>query len=100
MAEIEQLFFDYKEIVTALIIKEGIHEGIWAIYVEFGLVAANMGFAEEGKTNPTLHEPPTNLLPTAMVPIKRIGLVRATAISEISVDAAVVNPKPRTAKKK
>jgi len=93
MAEVEKLVFDYKEIVTALLQKENIHEGIWALYMEFGIAAANMAFGvgepPEGKTPA---EAPTEVTPTAIIPIQKIGIVRANHISNISVDAAIVNP--------
>ena len=57
MAEVNQYVFDFKEIVEALLKKQGIHEGIWGIYVEFGLGASNVGPTDE------------QLLPTAFVPI-------------------------------
>ena len=95
MAEPEQFLFDYKEIVTALIKEQGLKEGIWALYVEFGITAANMGFADPGMTDVELHDPPTNVLPTAIIPIKKMGLVRSTHLSSISVDASTVRSKPK-----
>ena len=94
MAEVEKLVFDYKEIVTALLQKENIHEGIWALYMEFGIAAANMAFGNkdtpDDKAPPA--GPPTDITPTAIIPIQRIGIVRTDHLSSISVDAAVVNP--------
>jgi hypothetical protein len=95
MAEIENIFFDFKEIVTLLVKQQGIHTGIWALHVEFGLAAANMAI-EIGEKPPTPStEPPTNVLPTAIIPIRRLGIARAAHLSDLSVDAAVVNPKPK-----
>ena len=42
MAEVKTYLFDYKEVAEALIKKLGIHEGLWGIYLEFGLVATNI----------------------------------------------------------
>ena len=45
MAEATQLVFSYKEVVTALIKAQGLHEGIWGLYVKFGKVdKAGLGF--------------------------------------------------------
>ncbi len=92
----EPIIFDYKEIVTALIKQQGLNEGIWALYVEFGLVAANFAFADEGQVEVDQNAPPTNILPTALIPIKKVGLIRSNLVSNISVDAAKVNPKPKS----
>ncbi len=91
MAEIGQYIFDYNEIVEALIKKQGIHEGIWALYIEFGIAAANLGAAQVGDD---ASKPPTHVTPTALIPIQKIGIVKTDQLSNISVDAAVVNPRP------
>ena len=82
MAEVNQYVFDFKEVVEALLRKQGIHEGIWGIYIEFGLNAGNVnvGLTDE------------QLLPTAIVPIKRIGIQRFEKETSLSVDASKVNP--------
>ncbi len=91
--------FDYKEVVTALLKQQGIHSGIWALYVEFGLAAVNMPLkAEDGQTVGPVG-PDENfrdyLKPLAMVPIQRIGLIPAQELTAISVDAKQVNPKSK-----
>jgi hypothetical protein len=80
MAEINQYVFSFKEIVEALIRKQGIHEGIWGIYVEFGLSAINAGPS------------PDQILPTALIPVQKIGIQRLPNESNIALDAAKVNP--------
>ncbi len=87
MAEPGQITFTYKEIVEALLKKQRIHEGIWGIYIKFGIRAANMGMSK------------TDVLPTAMVPVLDIGLQRFDEESNIAVDAAKVNPEPQMAQK-
>jgi len=90
MAEIEERHhFSYHEVVEALIKKQGLHEGLWAIYIEFGIGAANF------KTDETS----TDLVPTAIVPVKRVGLVRGTEDNNLTVDASVVNPRSKASKK-
>jgi hypothetical protein len=94
MAEQSQITFSHKEVVEALIRKHDIHEGIWAIFMKFGLNGADVG--------PT----PNDVTPTAMVGVLEIGLQRADIENNISVDAARVNPrnigssKPRRAIRK
>jgi hypothetical protein len=96
MAEVERYLFPYTEIVTALLKKEGVHSGIWMLYLEFGLAAANAPVrAEESEAMMTEVEALQNLMPTAILPVKKIGIQRTDRLSNLSVDAAIVNPKPR-----
>jgi len=81
MANIDKVTFSYKEIATALVKQQEIHEGIWMIAVEFGINAVNAGPDDE------------NLNPTAILPILKIGLTRTDKLSNLAVDAAEVNPK-------
>lgn len=81
MAETSQLIFSFKEIVTALIKSQDIHDGIWGIFVNFGLGASNVGPSDN------------ELKPTAMIPIIAMGLQRFEKENNLSVDAAKVNPR-------
>lgn len=93
MAETPLYTFSYKEIVEALIKQQSIHEGIWSLYIEFGIAAANFATQLGDVDN---RQPPTdNLVPTAFVPVQKIGLIRAKEITNLSVDASVVNPAPK-----
>lgn len=80
MPEFTNLVFSHKEIVTALIKSQNIHEGIWGLYVEFGISAANVGPNQE------------DIQPAAIVPILKIGIQQFKSLTNISVDAAEVNP--------
>lgn len=80
MAEVNQYVFEFKEVVEALLRKQGIHEGIWGIFVEFGLTAANAGQTDE------------QLLPTAFIPIKKIGIQRLEKETNLAVDATKLPP--------
>jgi hypothetical protein len=84
MPEIGNIIFSYKEVVIALLKAHGIHEGKWALFVRFGLNAANIG------------ESDTDLRPTAVIPLLELGLQKAEKDTNISVDAAVANPKQQT----
>lgn len=81
MAEATQIVFTHKEVVEALLKKQGIHEGIWGIYIKFGIRGPNIGPS------------PNNILPAAIVPILEVGLQRFEEENNIAVDAAKVNPR-------
>jgi hypothetical protein len=83
MADVKQLTFSYKEIAEALVRHQGLHEGIWGVYVEFGIAGGNIAPA-----------PGADLLPAAIVPVVKFGLQRFPELNSLSVDAAIVNPAP------
>jgi hypothetical protein len=83
MAETAQIVFSHKEVVEALIKKQGIHEGRWMLLMQFGIQGMNVG---QGSTQ--------NLVPAALVPVVAIGLQKTDQITNLSVDAAEVNPAP------
>ena len=83
MAELTQLFFSHKEVVTALIKQQNIHEGIWALAVNFGCGAANVGQTADGM----------DANPAAIIPVLGIGLQRVHVENNMSIDAAKVNAK-------
>lgn len=85
MAAPRQIEFSYQELAELMVKQQGIHEGLWGIFVEFGIGAANV--------SPTASGP---AVPTAIVPIQRMGIIKADEeIPGITVDAAVVNPEPK-----
>jgi hypothetical protein len=91
MAEVDKYLFSHQEVVEALIKKQGIHEGIWSLYMEFGLAAVNAGPG------------PQELDPAAIIPVRKIGLQRVQEMTNLSVDAADVNraqSKTKSAKSK
>ena len=88
MAETNLVTFSYKEVVEALLKKQNIHEGLWALYIEFGIGAVNAGPSSD------------QLSPSAIVPVGKIGIQRTTEINNLSVDAAEVNPLKSAAVKK
>jgi hypothetical protein len=89
MAEIQQYIFSYKEVAKALVKEQEIHEGIWGIYIRFGIGAANVG-----------EESGTDIVPAAIVPVQQIGIQRFTEMNNLTVDAAEVNPLPARKKPK
>jgi hypothetical protein len=80
MAEAIQIGFTYKEVVEALLKKQGIHEGIWGLFVQFGISAANVGPSA------------ADLMPAAIVPVMKIGLQKFEEENNLAVNAAAVNP--------
>ena len=88
MPETKSIVFTHKEVVEALIRYNNIHEGLWDLYLEFGLAAANIGPGPGGE-----------LSPAAIVPVQKIGLQRTEKITNLTADAAEVNPLPKTESK-
>jgi hypothetical protein len=82
MAEAQNYIFTFQQIAEALVKEQDIHEGLWAIYVEFGIGAGHI-------PGPT----PDTLLPAAVVPMVKMGIQRAEQPTPLTVDAAEVNPK-------
>jgi hypothetical protein len=80
MPETSQFTFSFKEIVTALIKAQDIHEGIWGLFINFGLQATNIGPTD------------SDLRPAAIIPALAIGLQKFEKETSLSVDAAKVNP--------
>jgi hypothetical protein len=83
MAEAQNYIFTFKQIAEALVKEQGIHEGFWAIYVEFGIGA---GHIPAGPNTDAL-------MPAAVIPIVKMGIQRAEQPTPLTVDAAEVNPK-------
>jgi len=88
MAEPTQIVFSHTEVVQALLKQQQIHEGIWGIYIKFGIKAANVGMS------------PSDLLPAAIVPVIEIGLQKFDEENNLAVDAAKVNPAASSRPKK
>lgn len=85
MADIAaQVLLSHKQIAEALVRQAGLHEGIWRLHVEFGIAGGLITLTVGGDPNPA-----------AIVPIHRMGLQRVDEEDTLSVDAAVVNPRPR-----
>lgn len=83
MPEASQIMFSYKEVVEALIKKQGLHEGLWMLSVSFGMQATNIGTNE------------SDFKPACVVAILQVGLQKTEKENNLSVDAAKVNPKAR-----
>ncbi|HEV2879706.1 MAG TPA: hypothetical protein VGX24_00235 [Pyrinomonadaceae bacterium] len=89
MAEATQYMFGHQEVVEALLKKQGIHEGLWSISIEFGLAAVNIPLGVDTKV----------LMPAGMSIVQHIGIKKVDEPNNLTVDAAEVNPAPKGAKK-
>jgi hypothetical protein len=81
MPETKTVTFSHTELAKLLIKQAEIHEGLWAIYTEFGLAASLFG--AEGTED---------INPTAIIALKKIGIHRFDEPNALTVDAAKVNP--------
>lgn len=81
MVEPQNVTFTHSQVAEALIKYNDIHEGIWGLYVVFGIAGGNVG------------QNPDNINPAAIVPILKIGLQKFNKPNNMTADAAVVNPK-------
>ena len=82
MPETKNFVFDHRELAEILVKRLDIHEGVWGIYVEFSNAGANM---------PTTG--PETFAPAIINFVNKIGIQRFDKPSNLTVDAAVVNPK-------
>lgn len=84
MAEINSYAFSYKEVATALLRQQGIHEGLWTVSITLGFGVSAMGKPDS----------PNDLRPGAVVLIESIGLQRApeNTKNNLTFDAAEINP--------
>lgn len=82
MPEIANIVFTYREIVTALLKEQKIHDGYWSLFIRFGLNAANLGPNDD------------ELKPCAVIPVLEIGIQKGEKENSVTVDAAKVNPRP------
>lgn len=81
MPETKTITFDYKEIAEALVKRQRITEGLWGVYIEFGLQGANINISPSGEA----------LIPAAIVPVLKIGIQRFDEPNQLTVDASALN---------
>ncbi len=87
LAETSQIVFEYKEVIEALLRQQGITDGLWSLYIEFGIGAANVGPSKD------------DLRPAAIVPILKIGITRGVEESNMTVDASKLRSRSGSLKK-
>jgi hypothetical protein len=74
--------YNIKEIIEILIKHDGIHEGIYALNLEF-----QVGFGMAGPTT-------DQSVPSAIIGVSGLSLNKVDIPTPNTVDAAAVNPKP------
>lgn len=94
MAEAKNYVFDHRELAELLVKQQDIHEGLWGVYIEFGFAAANVS------ADPTASAVNKLLLPTALTIVQKIGIQQFPEPSNLTVDAAKVNPRKSTKRRK
>ncbi len=82
--EQKPITFSHKEVVVALLKEKGIREGLWGIFMEFGIAGANVGSG------------PNDINPAAIVPVLRIGLQKFSEPNNLTVDAATIGKEKQT----
>ena len=82
MAESTQITYTHREVAEMLVKHQGLREGIWGLFLKFGIQAANIG-PDAGQ-----------LVPAAIIPVLAIGLQKFDSENALAVDAAKVNPAP------
>lgn len=88
----------YKDIVQALLMRDGIHEGLWQLQVNIGFGAINAK-SRDDKSSASSEE----IRPAAVITINHLALTRVEKKSSLTFDAADLNPEKRdqlTSKKK
>ena len=81
MPEAQNYAYSHKELAELLVRQQGLTEGHWGIYLEFGMQGGNIPVAAGA------------MVPVAMVRIEKIGIQRFDKPNPLTVDAAEVNPK-------
>ncbi|MGD1101120.1 MAG: hypothetical protein ABSA59_03555 [Terriglobia bacterium] len=90
MPEIKTYTLNLPEIAEILIKKLDIHEGLWGVYLEFGIGTGHVPGSPEGKT----------IAPAVIGVVQKIGIQRFDSPNNLTVDAAKVNPPSRKSAKK
>ena len=83
MPEATQIVFKHAEVVELLIKKQNIHQGVWGLFIKFGMNATNAGPTE------------AEIMPAVIIGVLEIGLHKFEKESNIALDAAKVNPRVR-----
>lgn len=83
MAEARNYVFDHKELAEILIKQQGITEGLWGIYVEFGFAAANINTEPGSKV----------VVPGTLNFVQKVGIQQFPEANNLTVDATHVNPR-------
>lgn len=80
--------YSLEEVAQALMIKQGIHEGLWSIAVEFTFAASSAGPSKDA------------LLPSAIAGVSKLGLNKSEKEGPLTFDAVKLNPEKKAAPRK
>lgn len=80
MSQPRQILLDTKEVTRSLIGYLGVHEGHFALSVEFAFTAGGVGPS------------PEETMPGAIIGLSKVGIVETDQPGPNTVDAAEVNP--------
>ena len=78
MAQAKQFTFNYKELAALMVKDLGLSEGLWGVWLNFGIKGTNIGSS------------PDDLLPAAIVPVVNVGLQSFDEPNSLTVDAAEI----------
>jgi hypothetical protein len=78
----------HKALAELMVKQQGIHEGLWGLFIRFGLQATNIPVQLPNSSQ-------ISLFPAAVLPIIEIGIQEFAELNDLCVDAAVANPKPK-----
>ncbi len=81
----EAILYELREVTISLLRANNITSGHWFLAVQFGLGAGYNPWAAAGGGR----------LPTATIPVLKIGLMPTEEANDISVNAAELSPKPK-----
>ena len=74
--------FSHEELVSLMLKSANVHEGLWALSVNFKLGAGVFGANEK------------DVAPTGFVSVEALGVRRAPGVGPMVFDAAQLNPAP------
>ncbi|MBA2703126.1 MAG: hypothetical protein H0U60_04650 [Blastocatellia bacterium] len=81
MAEADRFLFELRELAGLLVKQQGIRQGNWGIYIEFGFGAANVPTGPDGPLGKTI-------APASINFVQKIGIQRFPEPNSLTVDAA------------
>ena len=84
MAEADRYLFELRELAGLLVREQGILQGNWGIYIEFGLGAANVPTGPDGPLGKTI-------TPASINFVQKVGIQKFAEPNSLTVDAAEVN---------
>ncbi len=79
------IHFSYNELMVLMLREAKIHEGFWQPSVNYQFQGANLGMDPQNSND---------VRPGIQVQVSSVGLMQVDVANPMTVDAAVVNPRP------